>query len=273
MVAGSADLPSYEHALALTGAGFVLLANGDEVLARQVFEQSLPVYRQVSEKLGVLQHAGVLAVLGNLAAIRRDQAVACQLLEQGRARLQEVQEDGLTGYDRLQYLLTAALVDDFLGQVRLGQHDYNGAARLFADGLAEGRRAPDAIAVLVSLYDLALAGRARGDPANAEGHLKEGLALAARTGDEPTAGYYLEALADVAGQRDDPERAVRLLAAARSMLEARGSGWLHAYVSRVAPGEADLAAWRSALGEKAFEEAQAWGRSAGSRRAVEYALG
>ena len=273
MVAGSADLPSYEHALALTGAGFVLLANGDEVLARQVFEQSLPLYRQVSEKLGVLQHAGVLAVLGNLAAIRRDQAVACQLLEQGRARLQEVQEDGLTGYDRLQYLLTAALVDDFLGQVRLGQHDYNGAARLFADGLAEGRRAPDAIAVLVSLYDLALAGRARGDPANAEGHLKEGLALAARTGDEPTAGYYLEALADVAGQRDDPERAVRLLAAARSMLEARGSGWLHAYVSRAAPAEADLAAWRSALGEEAFEEAQAWGRSAGSRRAVEYALG
>jgi predicted ATPase len=273
MVAGSADLPSYEHALALTGAGFVLLANGDEVLARQVFEQSLPVYRQVSEKLGVLQHAGVLAVLGNLAAIRRDQAVACQLLDQGRARLQEVQEDGLTGYDRLQYLLTAALVDDFLGQVRLGQHDYDGAARLFADGLAEGRRAPDAIAVLISLYDLALAGRARGDPANAEGHLKEGLALAARTGDEPTAGYYLEALADVAGQRDDPERAVRLLAAARSMLEARGSGWLHAYVSRAAPGEADLAAWRSALGEEAFEEAQAWGRSAGSRRAVEYALG
>ena len=77
----------------------------------------------------------------------------------------------------------------------------------------------------------------------------------------------------MAGQRDDPERAVRLIAAARSLLEARGSGWLHAYVPRDPPGEAVLAGWRSLLGDAAFEEAQAWGRSAGSKRAVEYARG
>ena len=122
---------------------------------------SLPLYRQVSGTLGIHTHASVLAVLGHLAAIRRDYASACQLLNQGRTRLQEVQDDGLTGYDRLQYLLTTSFVDNFLGQVRLGQHDYDGAARLFADGLAEGRRAPDAIALLISLYDLALAGRAQ----------------------------------------------------------------------------------------------------------------
>jgi len=79
--------------------------------------------------------------------------------------------------------------------------------------------------------------------------------------------------AGLAEQRDDPERAVRLLAAARSLLEARGSGWLHAYVPRDPPGDADLAARRSRLGDAGFEEAQACGRSAGSRRAVEYALG
>jgi tetratricopeptide (TPR) repeat protein len=268
MVAGSADLPSYEHALALAGAGYVLLANGDQARARQVFEQSLPWFRQVSEKLGVLQHAGVLAVLGHLAAIRRDYPGACDLLDQGRARLQEVADDDLTGYDRLQYLLTPALVDNFLGQVRLGQHDPDAAARLFADGLAAARRAPDAIALLVSLYDLA-----QGDPAGAEGHLKEGLAVATETGDETSAGYYLEAMAAVAGQQGDARQAVRLLTAARALLEARGSGWLHAYISRAGPGDADLAAWHSRLGDAAFEEAQAWGRSAGSRRAVEYARG
>ena len=99
------------------------------------------------------------------------------------------------------------------------------------------------------------------------------MALAAETGDETSVGYYLEATAAVAGQRDDPQRAVRLLAAARSLLEAGGSGGLHAYVSRVALGDADLARWQSRLGGPAFEEVQAWGRSAGSRRAVEYALG
>ncbi len=270
MVAGSVDLPPYEHALALTGVGFILISNGDEAGARQVFEQSLPLYRQVSEKLGVLLNASVLAVLGHLAAARHDYDGAGQLLDEGRARLRELGDDGLTGYDRLQYLLTAAFLDNFLGQVRLDQHDHDAAARLFADGLAEARRAPDAISLLVSLYDLALASP---DPADAEGHLKEGLALAAKIGDETSAGYYLEALAGVAGRRDDAQRAVRLLAAARSLLEARGSGWLHAYVPRVPPGDGDLAAWRSRLGEEAFEEAQAWGSSAGSRRAVEYTLG
>jgi hypothetical protein len=64
MVADSVDLPPFEHARALTGVGFVLLANEDEARVRQVFEQSLPLFRQVSEKLGVVQRAGVLAVLG-----------------------------------------------------------------------------------------------------------------------------------------------------------------------------------------------------------------
>ena len=105
----------------------------------------------------------------------------------------------------------------------------------------------------------------------AAGHLKEGLALAAEAGDETSAAYYLESLAAVAGQQDHPQRAVRLLAASRSLLEANGSGWLHAYVPRV-PHDAVLAALRSRMDEAAFEEAQAWNASARSRRATEYAL-
>jgi predicted ATPase len=272
IVSDSADLPPYQHAMAVTAVAFNLFVNGNPARAQTLFEQSLPLYRQVSEKLGVLLNATVLAVLGHLAATRRDYAGAGKLLDDGRALLAEVRDDDLAGYDRLQYLLTVAFLDNFLGQVRLSQHDHDGAARLFAHGLAEARRAPDAIALLISLYDLALAGRARGDPAGAEGHLKEGLRLAAETGDQTSAGYYLEALAGVAGQRDDPERAVRLIAAAHSLLEAKGSGWLHAYVPRDPPGEAVLSGWRSQLGDAAFEEAQAWGRSAGSQRAVEYAL-
>ena len=56
--------------------------------------------------------------------------------------------------------------------------------------------------------------------------------MAAEAGDETSAAYYLEVLAAVAGQQDNPQRAVRLLAAARSILEARGSGWLHSSVPR-----------------------------------------
>ena len=102
MVAGSEDLPPYQRAMALTGAGFILVANGDLARAQTVFEQSLPLYRQTSEKLGVVLNATVLAVLGHLAAIRRDYADASELLDEGQALLQELREDDLTGYDRLQ---------------------------------------------------------------------------------------------------------------------------------------------------------------------------
>ena len=46
--------------------------------------------------------------------------------------------------------------------------------------------------------------------------------MTAEAGDETSAAYYLEALAAVAGEQDNPQRAVRLLAAARSQLEASG---------------------------------------------------
>src|SRR5690349_8026000 len=69
-----------------------------------------------------------------------------------------------------------------------------------------------------------------------------------RAGDETSAAYYLEALAAVVGQ-DNPQRAVRLLAVARSQLEASGSGWLHAYVPRAPHDDAVLAALRARIGD------------------------
>jgi hypothetical protein len=115
-------------------------------------------------------------------------------------------------------------------------------------------------------------GRPKGELAGAAGHLQEGLALAAEAGDETSAADYLEVLAAVAGQQENPQRAVRLFAAARSILDARGSGWLHAFVPRVPHDDAVLGALRSRIGDPAFQEAQAWGGSAGSKHAVEFAL-
>ena len=270
--ANSERLPPDQRTIALSAAGFILISNGDQAKVATLFGQSLPLYRQVSGKLGVVLTATGLGVLGYLAALRRDYPRATDLLGQSQALLREVRDDDLTGYDHLQHLLTVALVDNFLGQVRLGQGDNGAAAQLFTDGLTVARRAQDRISLLVSLYDLALSSQAQGDLAGAAGHLKEGLALAAEAGDETSAAYYFEGLATVAGRQDNPQRAVRLLAASRSLLEAKGSGWLHAYVPRVSHDNAFLAALRSGLGDAAFEEAQAWGASTGSRRARAYAL-
>ena len=273
-VAGSKDLPPDQHALALTQAGFIFIGNGDPGRAQAVFEQSLPLYRQDKERLAasVTVNSLALAFLGHLAARRRDYADARRFLDQGQALLRELRDDDLTRYDRLRPLLTVALVDNVLGQVQLSQGDNDAAAQVFSDGVAVARSAQDWLPLLTLLYDLALARQAQGDLAGAAGHLQEGLALAAEAGDETSAAYYLEVLAAVAGQQDNPQRAVRLFAAARSILDASGSGWLHAFVPRVPHDDAVLAALRSRIGAPAFQEAQAWGRSAGSKRAVEFAL-
>jgi predicted ATPase len=272
LLAGGEDLPPYQRATALTGAASIRNNNGDLARAQTLFEQTLPLYRQTSEKLGVILHATVLAILGHLAATRRDYAGASNLLDEGQALVKEFRDEDLTGYDRLQQLLTIAYMDNFLGQVRLSQADNDAAAQLFTDGLTVARHANDRIPILISLYDLALASQAQGDLDGAAGHLKEGLAIAAEAGDETSAAYYLEALAAVAGQQDNPQRAIRLLAAASSQLEANGSGWLHAYVPRAPHDDAVLAALRARIGDAAYQEAQAWGRSIGSRHARQYAL-
>jgi len=114
--------------------------------------------------------------------------------------------------------------------------------------------------ILISLYDLGLARQAQLDLAGAAGHLKEGLAMAAEVGDETSCAYYLEALAAVAGQQDNPQRAVRLLSAARSQLKASGSGWLHAYVPRAPHDDAVLAALRAPAGRRGIRGGPGLGR-------------
>jgi len=265
LVAGSKDMPPHQQAMALIQAGSAFAANGDLARGRQLAEQSLALYKQDNERLALsaTMNALVLAALGHLAGLRHDYAGTGKLLDQGQALLREFRDDDLAGYDRLQYRLARVLADNFLGQVRLSQDNNDAAAQLFTDGLAMARRAQDWISLLVSLYDLAFARQAQGDLAGAAGHLTEGLALAAEARDDTSAAYYLEVLAAVAGQQDNPQRATRLFAAARSILDARGSGWLHAFVPRFPHDDEVLAALRSQMGDAAFEKAQAWGRSAG----------
>jgi predicted ATPase len=270
ILAKSEHQPPREAALALAAGGFTFLAGGDQARARPLFERSLPLYRQAGDELG---RALAAATLGHVLSAQNENQRARELLTRTLAELRKTGSKEPTGPRRVPFLLDVALACNFLGQIELQQGNHDHAAELFTDALTAAREAADRFTILVSLYDLALSSQARGDLAGAAAHLQEGLALAAEAGDETSAAYYLEVLAAVAGQQDNPQRAVRLLAAARSILETRGSGWLHAYVPRAAYDDAALTALRARVGEAAFEEAKAWATSTGNRQAVEYALG
>jgi predicted ATPase len=265
----SEHLPPRQRALALSGTGFGLFASGDQATAQPLLEQSLPLYRQAGDMLGA---ATTAAMLGHLLALQHQDARASELLEQTLAPLREAGNDRLAGPERAQHLLDVALVCNFLGQIRLSQADHDRAAQLFTEALNAARSAQDRFTILVSLYDLALSSQAQGDLTGAAERLQEGVSQSAEARDEPSVAYYLEALAAVAIRQDNLERAVHLLAAAGALLQAKGSGWLHALVPRAAHDDGLLAALRSRMGDAAFEQAWTRGQSLGGSRAVEYAL-
>ncbi len=219
--------------LALSGTGFGLFASGGQATAQPLLEQSLPLYRQAGDMLGA---ATTAAMLGHLLALQHeDRLRASELLEQTLVPLREAGSDRLAGPERLQHLLDVALVCNFLGQIWLSQGDHDRAAQLFTEALNAARSAQDRFTILVSLYDLALSSQAQGDLTDAAERLREGVSQSAEARDEPSVAYYLEALAAVARLQDNLERAVHLLAAAAALLQAKGSGWLHALVPRARP--------------------------------------
>jgi tetratricopeptide (TPR) repeat protein len=249
--------------------GFMLIATGDLARAQTVLEQSLPLFRATRDKLNLARASGAV---GHLLALRSQFTAASQLLEESLGLLKETGSRELAGPERVKQGLATAEAYMCLGQIRLLQGDPDGAARLFADGLSAARRVPDRFTMLITLYDLGLSSHAQGLLADAANYLKEGLALAAEAGDRATVAYYLEELAAVANQRESRDRAVRLLAAARSLLRAGGSGWLHAWVPRAPHDDDVLRGLRSQVGDTAFEEAVGWAESVGVASAVQYAL-
>jgi predicted ATPase len=265
----SGALPPRQRALALSGTAFQRMTGGDQAGARPLFEQSLPLYRQAGDTLG---EALAAAALGHVLAAQHEFARASDVLEQTLGQLHRPEHDRLHGPERLWHALAFNMVQNNLGQIRLAQGDHARAGRLFAEALTAARAGSDRVTVLTSLYDLALSSQARGDLAGAAGLLTEGMSLAAETGDRPSAAYYLEALAAVADRQGEPERAVCLLSAADALLQANGSGWLHAYVPRARHGDDVLAGLRRRVGDAAFEQARGRGRSRDGNQVLRQAI-
>jgi tetratricopeptide (TPR) repeat protein len=254
----SESLPPYPRARALSAAGWIAFARGDYARAEALFEQSLPLYREVGDKPGI---AMALENPGHMATLRGEYGRAREMLEESLALYRELGDDW-----------NVALGLNFLGWIPLRQGDHERAARLFEEGLRVARRVGDRLPIRVSLYNLALSRQAQGDLTGATGLLEEGLMVSAEAGDDASAAYCLEGLAELAGLQDDPERAACLYGAAETMFEAAGGVPVYAYARDRSDHERAMAGVRSRMEKAAFDEAWARGRAMGRGRAVEYAL-
>lgn len=149
--------------------------------------------------------------------------------------------------------------------------DESEATRLFEQGLAMGRRLGDRAHTYIALYNLAQAALSRGDHDGAAELFEEGITLSEQIGDRANLAYCIEGLAVVDGLRGKAERCARLVGAAERLHEAVGVPVYVYYEPYRSLYESTVAAARSRLGEAAFEEARAEGRTMTLERSLEYA--
>jgi non-specific serine/threonine protein kinase len=252
--------PAALRAPALSGAGMLAWARGDQELAQARHEAALALYRANADEAGV---ASALRDLALVARHRGDVAQAAALAGEGLALARRWGD--------------AWVVATILPVLAVLEHDRGTpaeAAPYLEESLALFRAAGDSWGTALTLADLALVARARGDPAGAAALLGESLALRRDLADRPGIAGCLERLALVAADLGDAPRAARLFGAAEALREAVGAPLAAPTVAPGTPADHDraLAALRAALGEPVLARLWAEGRAAPLEQAVADAL-
>lgn len=258
MLTKSGSLPPYPLARVLSGLAMQVEVRGDEARAQVLFEQSLPLYREVGDKPGIAKSTGML---GRLAMLRGDYASAETLLE-----------ESLTLYRDLGDHWFLAIMLNFRGMIPLSQSDLKTAALLFEEALQISRDVDDTLPLLLSLYNLALSRRAAGDLTAATKLVKEGLSISDTAGDEGSLGYYLEELAVLTQLQGNAGRAERLYGAAETLLETAGSVWLDTYATNRTLHNIAGVQTHSVVRKAALEEQRTQGRIMERSSVMNYAL-
>ncbi|MBN1527831.1 MAG: DUF4062 domain-containing protein [Thermoleophilaceae bacterium] len=219
----------------------------------------------LDQGVALLEHGGrpadlvlILAAQAQLASLEGDHARAAELLGRGLESL---------GGEDLPW--ERAMLLNFRGQIPFLEGRYADAVAFYSAALDDARRAGAPLAVLLSSYNLAVAHEENGDAASATRLLADGLALAVASGYVTSTAHLLRALAVVAAEQDDPERAGFLDGAAERLLGgAGGSLWPRLQAIGAAPPLPP-----PHMPDETFQQARTEGQAMDLPRVVDYALG
>jgi predicted ATPase/DNA-binding SARP family transcriptional activator/Tfp pilus assembly protein PilF len=239
-------------AFALIGRGIVALSQSDVAAAQHLLTESLALGQRINHRWLI---ADSLLNLGGIAIAQRDYPTA-------RARLEEATAVAKTGDD---LWLVASILNN-LGEVARVQGDYEQARRSYEESrilFSETAHKPD---VARSLHSLGYVAQHQDDPDQAERYFQESLAIFRELGNKRG---IIECLAGLAAVRGRTPEAVRLLAAAETLLKSyRGSWWPADQVEY----EHNLAGLQAALDKTEFAAAWAEGQAMTLEQAIAYAL-
>jgi tetratricopeptide (TPR) repeat protein len=255
----AAELHDHHRASKLLGSlAWVAILTGDLMSARAHYTEELALHRQLADSSGI---AFALNGLGWVALLSGDCITARSLLEQSLALRRQLGE---------QRHVASTLGN--LGRVACIEGDYQQATALYEAAVAGYRNAQDGLSaahveVLLG-FNLLYGGRT----ADATHHFSAALAEYARG--EPGLGMAAGLIGlSSATTAVQPERAVRLLGAARRILDKHEHLGLH---QPPAPGQISfdraLAASRPQIDEETFARAWLEGLALTAKQAVVYAL-
>jgi ATP/maltotriose-dependent transcriptional regulator MalT len=251
-------------ATALNSLGMLAVAQGDNQRARALLEENLAVLKDLEDEgdtTTAMKRFHALNLLGILAVNEEgDCARGAALWEESLAL---AREEGNT-------FLVGTMLSN-LGYVALLRGDNDWAATLCEEALAVAHELGSSGVEIVpeALVNLGLAASGRGDNERAAASFKEALSASQETGRMPTVINTLEGMASLAEAQGEAVRAARLWGAAEAARE--DTGMALPPIERTLH-EPYLAAARSRLRERQWEDALAEGRAMSLEEAVEYAL-
>jgi predicted ATPase/transcriptional regulator with XRE-family HTH domain len=211
-----------------------------------------------------LEYCARAAAHGDDHADRRLQGIAlmmkgASMVNAGSGEVAEpVLEQSVALLSTIGELWGVAYCISYLSLAQSQQAGIGRARASLADALSIARRSGDLTITHQVLYGLGLVAQLQGDHAQAAAAFAEGLELCLALGDRVNIGYFIKGIAELAALHLDEPRGVRLLGAARALMDATGVPF-----QRDDPGgrwhERLVARLRAAMGEGAFASAQAAG--------------
>jgi predicted ATPase/class 3 adenylate cyclase len=230
------EVPPAARWLPLQGAGNLARDESDLARARELYEESLSLLRELGHTRGV---ANSLINLGNVALDEREYDRAAALYVESLAlhrelpnqpgvalalnnlglvtrcqgeydRAGELCRESLALYRQMGVKWGIAMALDNLGEVERDRGDLVRAAACHEESLALRRELGAAAGVALSLKNLGLVAAARGDHSEARSHYEEALTLFREVGQKPEIADCLRQLAITMKEAGQTERAVSL---------------------------------------------------------------
>jgi predicted ATPase/DNA-binding CsgD family transcriptional regulator len=248
------------RATALVALGLILIYLGANQDAERRLTEGLAACRDQDNAL----HTVVALVgLGGLAIMRDDARRSEALLEEARAAARAVADPRVAGILNARVLINLAVVARARGDHALAVERLEAALRL-------EREAGYAAGIVLALGDIGDLARDQGDYGQALSRYREALSLSSFNPGTRVVTELIESVGMVAALVGQAERGARLLGAAAAQRER--VRLRYRMKKTVAAVEQATAAARAALGEPAFAEAWAAGRTLTPALAVAEAL-